>query len=190
MRTLSFTGWKCNMPRPSILLSVCMLCLIVGLTACGGGGSDDEFIGAAVINVSISPSNIDTGDRARLKITISDVHSNGIALKILFPDGLEYVDDSAELTVDDDSNPIDPAINMLSSDGVYLVFYLPQTLFGEEGLSDGELDLELEGTSEVRNGEIEVDADVDDPTVDNADEFDVDDPEFLSEDSTEIEVEE
>jgi hypothetical protein len=46
----------------------------------------------------------------------------------------------------------------------------------------------LEGRDSVERGSIDVDADVDDPAEDNAIEFDLENPEFISESSASIEV--
>jgi hypothetical protein len=166
-----------------------------GFAACGGGGGGGEsFVGAANVQVDTSPSRIDSGDRTQLRIRLSDVHENGIALKIRFPSGLRYVPASSFLMVDEKEIDLSPTINQTveSEDVTYLVFYLTQSQFrrssqeynGEEGVFTAQ----LEGRRTVIDGEIEVDPDVDDPDEDNQLEFDVNNPEFVSEGSASIEV--
>lgn len=175
---------------PALVLVLGLAILPILLSSCGGGGGGGgDFIGAAIVSVRVSPGKIDTGDRTQVTIELSQVHENGITLKVVFPAGLEYVGDSALLIADGDEYPIDPAFNILADSDIYLVFYLSQAYFGEDGEADGNLTFELEATDVIKSGSIEVDADVDDPNIDNAQEFDVENPEFLGEDSADIEVE-
>ena len=53
---------------------------------------------------------------------------------------------------------------------------------------EGRLSFVLEANETLENGVIAVDADVDDPLIDNGVEFDIDQPEFITEDSVEIQV--
>lgn len=166
------------------------------LSGCGGGGggSGESFVGAATVVVRTVPNKIDSGDRTRTTIEVGSVHENGVALKVRFPSGLRYVSGSSILEIDSREIDISPTVNSVSraESQTYLVFYLPQNLFkranepynGESGI----VTLQLEGRSEVERGSIDVDADVDDPAENNADEFDIEDPEFISESSASIEV--
>lgn len=153
---------------------------------CGGGGGGDSFVGAARVSVSSSPSRIDTGDRTLVKVEISEIHENGISLKIRFPTGLTYVSDTSFLTVGSTRFDVGPTVNRGDGTNIYLVYYFDSDTFGDG--KRGTFVLELEGRSEVLEGMIEVDPDVDDLTIDNADEFDIDSPEFRSESDTSIEV--
>lgn len=158
-------------------------------TGCGGGGSGDDFIGAANVSISVSPNKIDTGDRAQVAVDIDRVHPNGISLKLRFPLGVEYVNDSTVLSVGAEQHTsLNPTTIVDTGDAVYIVYYLPQILFGEKGEMPGLLTLEFEARAIVRNGQIEVDADVDNPNIDNATEFDPDNPEFADEDYANFEV--
>lgn len=172
-------------------------CLAMSTVGCGGGGgSSDSFVGAAVISLDLTPSQIDSGDRTQVTTNISEVHPNGIALKYRFPEGILYVPDSAEVQVNQRKVTLTPTVNVFASkeNATYLVFYLPQSLFrnpGEEyNGGSGTVVLQLEGRAAVRDGEVEVDADVDDPLEDNSSEFNVDNPEFSAEDSASITVSE
>lgn len=162
--------------------------LALTLTACGSssdGDSGDSFVGAALVALQISPSSIDTGDRTRVTVDISDVHDNGISLKIRFPSGLRYVASSAVLQIEDADLDVSPTVNVNSSNQTFLVFYFDSVTFSE---FSGKLTLELEGTKIVRDGEIEIDADVDDPDIGNDVEFSPDAPEFDAEESASIQV--
>lgn len=118
-------------------------------------------------------------------VRISDVHTNGIVLKLRYPSGLRYVTASSLLTINDSEGDATPRINDGSGNTTYLVFFFSQAAFGD---NEGVLTLELEGVSSISDGEIEVDADVDDPKIDNANEFSIDAPEFAAEDSATIDV--
>lgn len=152
----------------------------------GGGGGSGESASAAKTILRVSPAKIDTGDRTLVTSRISDIHKDGIILKFLFPEGLEYVTESSELTVGGKEVDTGPAFNGLTDDGVYLVFFLSKELFGKN--AEGVLTFELEANAEVIGGEIAVDADVDDKLIDNETEFDVENPQFEAEDGTSVEV--
>jgi hypothetical protein len=164
---------------------------------CGGGGGGDstDFSGAATVSLSLTPSVLDSGDRTQITVEVGDVHPNGIALKLRYPTGLAYVPKSATLLVGEKETDIAPRNVVTSTDGgsVYLVFYLPQKLFkrAKEIYSGepGTVQLQLVGKSSVKDGLVEVDADVDDPTVNDNIEFNVATPEFLAEDQQSITVE-
>jgi hypothetical protein len=164
---------------------------------CGGGGGSDssDFSGAATVSLNLTPSVLDSGDRTQITIDVGDVHPNGIALKFRYPSGLVYVPKSAMIIVNEKETTITPRVNVTSTDGefVYLVFFLPQKLFrrpketytGEPGT----IQFQLVGKSYVKDGLVEVDADVDDPSVNDNTEFNVSTPEFLAEDQQSITVE-
>ncbi len=160
----------------------------------GGGGGGGEFVGAANVSVRSTPQQIDSGDRTQVAIELSDVHENGIAVKIRFPSGLRYVPASSFLMVGERELDVSPTVNATSDeeDLTYLVFYLSQSQFRrsnqEYSGESGTLMVQLEGRKTVVDGEIEVDPDVDDPAEDNSVEFDLASPEFVSEASSSISV--
>jgi hypothetical protein len=166
------------------------------LTGCGsgGGGGGEEFVGAANVQLRLQPSRIDSGDRTLVTVEVSEVHKNGIALKVRFPKGLRYVPASATLTADDKETDVTPTVNTPSADGgdIYLVFYLAQSLFRPSGQEyngeTGIVTFQLEGTSVIRDGKVEIDADVDDPAEDNSVEFKLENPEFAAEDEASVSV--
>lgn len=164
---------------------------LIPLTSCGGGGGgggdgDEDFVGAALVAIATSPSEIDTGDRTRVTVEIAEVHENGIAVKIRFPTGLAYIPSSAFLQVQRSSLDATPTHNLPSGNNNFLVFFFSKGAFGD---NSGTLVLELEGLSSVTDGVVEVDADVDDPRVDNQAEFTVENAEFAAEDAADIAVE-
>lgn len=162
----------------------CCLCLF----GCDSGGNDEGsgFVGAAIVRISTSPSTIDTGDRTEVKVDITDVNPNGIILKIRYPEDLSYVLDSAELTIGDDETSLTPALSQSDGDRKYLVFFLPQDSFGKD--EAGIVTVQLEAGSDISDERVEVDADVDDPLINNDVEFNIDEPEFAAEDEAAISV--
>ena len=162
------------------------LSLLLGCGSGGGGGGNDEFVGAAQVRVQASPAQIDTGDRTEVQITISNLHKNGIALKIRLPKGLEYVTSSSFIEVNNSDTDVSPVVNQTKGSDIYLVYYISPDQISEK--EDGTLFFELEGRDSVEDGLIEIDPDVDDPTVENTTEFNIDEPEFGAEDAASIQV--
>jgi hypothetical protein len=184
--------------RPSLLATLLLTAITIpSMVGCGGGGGGDDsgdFSGAANVSMSVKPSSLDSGDRTLVRVDVSDVHENGIALKFRYPAGLVYVPNSATILVDDKETAIKPRVNAVTSDdeSVYLVFYLPQKLFRRTGQDysgeSGTVELQLVGKLAVRDGLVEVDADVDDPGIADSVEFNLSKPEFLAEDQQSISV--
>ncbi|MEY4669657.1 MAG: hypothetical protein RL518_2356 [Pseudomonadota bacterium] len=183
--------------RSSLLKTVLLASMAASaMVGCGGGGGDDssDFSGAANVSMSLNPSSLDSGDRTLVRVEVSDVHENGIALKFRYPEGLVYVSNSGTLVIDEKETSIKPRVNAVTSDeeSVYLVFYLPQKLFRRAGQEysgeGGTVELQLVGKSAVQDGLVEVDADVDDPGIADTLEFNISKPEFLAEDQQSISV--
>jgi hypothetical protein len=172
----------------------------LALLGCGsGGGSDGGFVGAARINLSVSPDVIDTNDRARVSIDIEDVIDTGIVLKVRYSTKLAYAVNTAKLKVrsEDSSTVITPTIMDQTSNWKYLVFFLPRSLFGDlndDSSSDqiqsepATLTLELIGKGRLADGIIEGDADVNDPTIPDGEEFNIQSPGFEAETEASIQV--
>lgn len=166
--------------------------VFIGLTLfnCGGGSGDgDTFVGAGRVSLQTQPSTIDVGDRTLVSASISNVNDDGIMVKFRIPAGLVYVLNTAFLEVDDREIDIGPDVNVEvdSENFVYIVFFLSQSIFGEQ--NRGVLTLQLEGVDSVGNGQVAVDIDVDDPLINNPGEFDAQSPEFQVEDEVDIKVE-
>jgi hypothetical protein len=65
----------------------------------------------------------------------------------------------------DESEELDPALNVEGDDGYFLLFFLSEDQFEDQ--NSGVLEFQLEGISSVRDGKIEVDADVNDPLIED-----------------------
>ncbi|MBX7145399.1 MAG: hypothetical protein K1X79_13185 [Oligoflexia bacterium] len=158
------------------------------LQGCGGGGGGDGggFIGAATLSVQAEPHTIDTGDRTQVTIQIRDIHPNGILLKVRFPKGLAYVPNTSFLEVDDNQVDVGPDKNVTKDSKTFLVFFLDPSDFTPE--ESGSLTFQLVGNEAVTDGLLEVDADVNDPLVNDDNEFSANTPEFGAEDSVDVEV--
>ncbi len=168
------------------LRGIICLCFSIILSACGGGGGGGEFEGAALVNVSANPRAIDTGDRTNVTIDIQDVNDDGIMLKIRTPLGLTYVTDSGSLTVSNIQINIDPAASKADATHNYLVYFFRRALFGSE--NRGTVKVIFEGTAAVETGTIDIDPDIDNPSISNTTEFDIAAPKFSAEDSKDITV--
>ncbi|MCB0319564.1 MAG: hypothetical protein KDD60_01480 [Bdellovibrionales bacterium] len=158
------------------------------LPACGGGGGgDDGFAGSGRIGVSVEPGNIDVGDRTRVRVDIFDVNEDGIIIKVLVPDALEYVEETGVLEVDGDDTELEPDVLAPGDDDdQYIVFFLSEDLFNSDG--HGVLEFEMQAMNSINNGEISVDIDVDNPAIKNPGEFDPSNPQFQEEDSASIQI--
>lgn len=186
------TNLKFSALRTITTLTVCCSTL---LAACGGGGGGggDTFVGAADVGLSVTPSHIDSGDRAEVSITLSNVIKDGLALKVRFPDALKYVRSSALLLIGEKETDLTPKFNGPGQDSDhYLVFYIPQSAFRKNGQDyngeSGTVVLQLEGIESVTDGMVEVDPDVDDPLQPNDTEFNVEAPQFDAEATAPISV--
>lgn len=172
------------------LLSILSASLLTGLSlsGCGGGGgggggSSDDL--AARVYLSVSPGVLDTGDRTTVTVLIEQVNDDGAAIKIRFPVGLKYILASSELEIDGDDRDIAPTANVSDENNSYLVYYLRKGLVGD---GRAMLSFKLLGVDKVTKGQIEVDADLDDPAIDNQDEFSIENPLFAAEDGDGVEV--
>jgi hypothetical protein len=177
------------------VLATLLPCLgaVVGCGSGGGGtGTSQEPLEAAIVTVEAQPETVDTGGRLLVEVVISEVHPDGIVLKLRYPSGLTYFSASAFLLVEREVIDITPDFNGASKvtgeeQLDYLVFFLPRSLFGFPG--EGVVRLQLVADSAVADGAIEVDADIDDLTVSNRSEFSASTPRFTSEDSSSVTVE-
>lgn len=161
--------------------------IVLALFAAGcGGGGDGGDGGPANVDISAFPEKLDAGDLTNVKITISDVNEDGIMLKIRTPLGLDYVNDTGYLKVDDVLINLDPDFYQADSKFNYLVYFLPRNYFGESNY--GELTVQYQGSGAIPAGTIDVDADLDNPAVSHGKQFTVSAPNFTAVDKQKIVV--
>ncbi len=165
-----------------------LLLILTGLLAsCGGSGNGDlDFVGAASVELNVTPTTIDTGDRVRVKVKISDTNFNDLIIKLRYPDSLTYVPSTATIDYLDDPEDATPNFNQSADGENYLVFFIPADNFEES--DEATLEIQLRALNDLRTGQLEVDADVDDPLISNNREFDINQPEFTAEDAVTIKV--
>jgi hypothetical protein len=168
-------------------LKICFLTIII-LIAVSCGSSNDGFFGTAFVKVNADPTVIDVGDASFVTIDVDDVDDDNFFLKVRFPTGVQYLEGSSTIRVqgsDSERNP-DLVFTSVDSNHNYLVYFLSRAEFGD---SDGSrVTFDLVGFDRISKGLIEVDADIDDPNIDNNAEFDQNEPKFDAEASTEIQV--
>ncbi|RMG43047.1 MAG: hypothetical protein D6719_04680 [Candidatus Dadabacteria bacterium] len=185
-----------NTMRTKIIIIIIFLSA-VSISACGGGpldrlplvgdGSSDNFNGPAIVSIDVNPAQIDRGDVTTVTTHISKVHPDGIELKFRYPPELTYVSDSSFLEVDGQQIDVGPTVNkQKNSKKTFLVYFFSQSIFGES--RNGILRFQLRGSALLQDGMVAVDPDIDDPTVDNSSEFDVNTTEFAAKDADDIEV--
>lgn len=165
------------------------------LIGCGGGGGSDDSgdtdsLLAAIVSIGAQPTNIDTGERLLVRVTIDEVNQQGIVLKLRYPQGFNFYRDSAVIIADGESSSVEPQVQGTSQvpgeTADYLVFFLPRSRFGLE--ARGTLSLQLIGKAKVESGAIEVDVDLDNTLVDNSREFNLANPLFTPEVQVEASV--
>ena len=161
------------------------LALLLGCGG-GGGGGGTSFPQSADVSISADPSTIDLDDYMQITINISNVNPNGIGLRLMIPDQLRYVKGTSSLTVDGQSTDIEPKVDGLDGSSLYLVYYLKGADFGQD--ATGEMTLQLKGDGAIDSAQIEVSAVIDDPTIPEAQQFDLKDPEFVPDDSAGVTV--
>ncbi len=158
------------------------------LCNCGGGGGGNSGSGApdaAKVELTLDPHRTDTGERVSVSTRISDINPLGIILKYRFPKGLQYIRNSASLSVGLHGYDSGPLISVEEGDLAYLVFFFSPESF--RGMPAATLTFSLNAAA-AASGAVEVDADVDDPAIRDEKEFDPANPKFSEEDSEWIEV--
>ena len=160
-----------------LLSSALILCCL----GCGsGGGGHDIPDELAKLDLKVDPQVIDSGDATRLVVDISNLQESVWTLKIRFPAGLAYIENSSFYVVGDNTIAVSPKHYVSTETDSFLVFYPTQNIF--EPYGSGVLMLRLEGVRNVPDGLIAVDADIYDPDCDAAD------PQFDSQDDEHIRV--
>ncbi len=147
--------------------------------SCGSHGGDNNEAFSAIVNISANPNVVDTGDRTQLVVKISEVHQNGILLKIRFPKSLSYVADSSYIIASSSSDKktkVTPEEKGKKYEYTYLVYFLNPKQFGDK--NKGKLYFELKALKAEKNVAVEVDPDVNDPAIPDDKEFSIVDPDF------------
>ncbi len=170
-------------------LSYFVLSLYLALcVGCGGSGGDNFFGGAAYVKIQASPDLIDVGDSTFVVVDVDDVNDPAFFLKIRFPAGLDYIRGSSYLRVGNEDFQRDPDVvfTSTSENNKYMVYFLTRAEMGEKKKT--RISFDLVGIARVSKGDIEVDADIDDPNEVNSQEFSVNEPKFDQEASDEVRV--
>ncbi len=168
MRTFSIKNL-----RAALYLFLLTSCLVACGGGGGGGGVSDDL--AATVEVAASPGVIDTGDRTTVTVYIDNVNQDGVAVKVRFPSGLRYILGTSSVEINGDTFAVAPTSNVSDEKNSYLVYYFSKNLFED---FSGYLVFKLLAISKVTSGAVEVDADLNDPAIDDQDEFQVATPNF------------
>lgn len=178
----------------------CAMAALFAVCGCGSDSNDnnssldnsnsEEFYGAGQIDLSAEPQTIDTGDRLRVYVRIENAHPDGIILKLQYPAAFKYVQSSAKLQTNRGQTEVGPSFDdpedSTPEAARFLVFFLAAEDFDKT--NSGVLTFELQAIRSLTEGEIGVDADVDDPAVENPGEFDIGNPQYQPEASVTVSV--
>ena len=173
-------------------LSRLFLTSLFALASCGGGGgggsSDPTEVPTqpASVVLDVIPKSIDTGDKFTVIAYVQDVVTDGIFLKIRVPVSVLYVSFSGTLEVNGQVSTIRPQFYQSDTTYNYLVYKLDPSLI-PAGV-EGKLSVQFQGSKAVSSGTIAVDADYNDPKINDALEFNVADPQFTAQDSVDVKV--
>ena len=114
--------------KHSIITTLLVCSMAFASTGCGGGsGGSDDFQGSGIINGSVSPQEVDPGDRVEARAAIFEANESGIRVSIRYPEAFSYVPATAFLLINGIEFDIDPdaIINLESSDNTIITFVLP-----------------------------------------------------------------
>ncbi len=175
------------MEKNKWLLGVLLSLFAAGFTACDGGGGE-SFFGAAYTRIDAEPNQVDVGDSTFVTIKVDDFNDRSFFLKVRYPAGLRLLDRSSFIRVAGEDVRRRPNKNFrYSGDGkTYLVYFISKDEIA--GKDETRVTFKLVGMERVSKGDIEVDADIDDPSIDNFLEIDEQNPKFDSESKTEVQV--
>lgn len=183
------------LPR-SLVFLITFLISSLALVSCGfgggggngGGGDDDDTdsLNPGKFTLYVSSSSIDTGDRTRVRLVLSDISSHGAVLKIRFPENLDYVRGTSTVDISGVEARLDPNVVASSNGLTYVVYFLTDSSLGSTNA--GELSFVLRGGGAVLDGAIEADIDLDDPTLRPSQKFSVSTPLFEAQQDQNIDV--
>jgi hypothetical protein len=166
---------------PALLLAV----VVASFAACNSSNVT-EITNPVQAKVRAEPDAIDSGDRMDVEVEISDITVDRFAIKIRFPTGLSYVGDTSFYELNNTLVDTGPTTNVSDSSYNYLVYYTTRSNFGSQ--EKGSLWIVLEGVSDVSDGYVEVDIDIDNPDTSNSTEFDVSAPKFDAQSDARVQV--
>jgi len=158
------------------------------IAACGGDGDSPFRSGTAYVSVEADPENIDVGDKTFVRVRIDDIKEEKFFLKVRFPPGLKYLERTSYIEIDGRDESRNPDKNFVGAeDGRnYIVYFLSKEELGDE--RDTTISFDLVGRGRVSSGKIEVDADLDDPSINNNEEVTAESPLFGAEAEAFIQV--
>jgi hypothetical protein len=175
---------------PLVSLSKVVLCLLTSsllASSCGGGGGGESDLGPAIPQIRASPLRLDSGNDTRVSVDLNSISSDDILVKFRFPRGLRYVRNSARIFAGKSSKSIAPSVLALDFEqGGIMAFRVSRALRNEEQYA--RIEFRFRGVERVEKGTIEVDVDLNDPTLSDAIEFSFAQPRFTAESETQIEV--
>ena len=174
-------------------LNILLLGLVTMVVACGfggggGGGSDSDEVNVipAQVGLNVSPRRLDTGDKTKITVFLTNLNEGGVQLKIRVPTNLDYVRSSSRIKINGEYESLDPNVVTSSTDKTYIVYFLSGNLLGDDNY--GELELVLLGSGGVSSGTVELDADLDRPSLPTSERFAVASPQFEATESVGITV--
>lgn len=179
----------------SISVASLILTSVLALVSCGfggggGGGNGDsnseDSLNPGRFTLFVSPSSIDTGDRTRVRLVLSDISSEGAILKIRFPENLDYIRNSSKLDIDGTESDLAPNVVASSGGLTYVVYFITKDSLG--AANAGELSFVLRGSGAILDGAIEADIDLDDPALRPSQKFSVANPLFETQQDQNIDV--
>lgn len=179
----------------AVVLGIILLISTLSLVSCGfggggGGGGDGadskDSLNPGNFTLFVSPSSIDTGDRTRVRLVLSDISSLGAILKIRFPENLDYVRGTSTVDINGIEAKLDPNVVASSDGSTYVVYFLTSSSLGTANA--GEIGFVLRGAGAVLDGAIEADIDLDDPALRPSQKFSVTNPLFEVQQDQNIDV--
>lgn len=129
--------------------------------ACGSSSSSEEESDPAQLSIDISPDVIDTGDRAGVRIAISNWEYPVVTLKVRMPNVISYILDSSLFNNEDTVYEVDPSLSFTNGDYNYLVYYLDRFELG--ATQRGILSFRITADENITAGHIGVDVDFYEP---------------------------
>ncbi len=154
--------------------------LILFISGCGGGGGGTSG-NPGNVQIEVSPSRIDTGDRMLIRVHINSLgffENEFVVVKVRCPSGLGYVQDSTIVKTNNASENFSSQWSSLErnvDESVYVVTTLTEGNLN--GATSLQVSFYMEGEFAVSSGACAADIDHSNPDDPR---FDVSDPRFSS----------